>query len=323
MTTLNYKKPILVIVLPPFYLGQLIREDNGLLNKTYVYTYDNAGNITSKKTYALTAAGTTPTSPTATYNYGYSSSGWGDMLTSYRGVSITYDTIGNPLSYYNGANYTFSWTGRQLTGATYGENTYTFTYNDEGIRTSKTKNGVTTTYYLNGSQIMAEETNGNITVYLYDSDGMPIGMQYRGQYYADGVWDIFWYERNLQGDVIAVYNQAGTKLISYKYDAWGKPFTPTGSMANTLGKIAHGIADDALSTCVLANRAPLLLAPAMNPAMWQNPAVQENVEILRRRKVHFVGPAAGHVACGADGVGRMSEPGEIITKILELLGLTN
>ena len=45
MTTLNYKKPILVIVLPPFYLGQLIREDNGLLNKTYVYTYDNAGNI--------------------------------------------------------------------------------------------------------------------------------------------------------------------------------------------------------------------------------------------------------------------------------------
>ena len=93
--------------------------------------------------------------------------------------------------------------------------------------------------------------------------------------------------------------------------------------ANTLGKIAHGIADDALSTCVLANRAPLLLAPAMNPAMWQNPAVQENVEILRRRKVHFVGPAAGHVACGADGVGRMSEPGEIITKILELLGLTN
>ena len=67
-----------------------------MLNVTYVYTYDNAGNILSKKTYNLTAAGTTPTSPTATYNYGYSSGAWGDMLTSYRGQAITYDEIGNP-----------------------------------------------------------------------------------------------------------------------------------------------------------------------------------------------------------------------------------
>ena len=99
MTTLNYEKQILVIVLPPFDLGQLLREDNGLLNVTYVYTYDNAGNILSKKTYNLTAAGTTPTSPTATYNYGYSSGAWGDLLTSFgedEPGSITYDEIGNP-----------------------------------------------------------------------------------------------------------------------------------------------------------------------------------------------------------------------------------
>ena len=56
MTTLNYINLTTVIVLPPFALSQLIREDNGLTNKTYVYTYDNAGNITSKKTYALTAS---------------------------------------------------------------------------------------------------------------------------------------------------------------------------------------------------------------------------------------------------------------------------
>ncbi len=89
--------------------------------------------------------------------------------------------------------------------------------------------------------------------------------------------------------------------------------------ANMLGKIAHGIADDALSTCVLANRAPLLLAPAMNPAMWQNPAVQDNVKILQKRNIRFVGPVGGHVACGADGVGRMSEVSEIIDKIFEIL----
>ena len=89
--------------------------------------------------------------------------------------------------------------------------------------------------------------------------------------------------------------------------------------ANMLAKLAHGIADDALSTCALANTGELLVAPAMNPAMWINPAVQENVEILRRRKVHIVGPAAGRVACGADGTGRMCEVAEIMAKIYEIL----
>ena len=70
-------------VLPSDYLGKLVREDNTKNNETYVYTYDNAGNITSKKTYALTAANSTPSSLKSTYNYGYSSSDWGDLLTSY------------------------------------------------------------------------------------------------------------------------------------------------------------------------------------------------------------------------------------------------
>ena len=83
------------------------------------------------------------------------------MLTSYRGVSITYDQVGNPLSYYNGSSYNFTWTGRQLTGATKNNVTYSFTYNDEGIRTSKTKGNVTTTYYLEGSRIVAEWMDKN------------------------------------------------------------------------------------------------------------------------------------------------------------------
>ena len=102
---------------------------------------------------------------------------------------------------------------------------YSFTYNGDGIRTSKTKNGVTTTYYFSGSQLIAEETQGNITVYIYDSNGMPIGMQYRGASYANDTWDIFWFERNLQGDIVAVYNHSGTKLVSYTYDAFGNHTT--------------------------------------------------------------------------------------------------
>ena len=115
-------------------------------------------------------------------------------------MSITYDGIGNPLSYYNGSSYTFSWTGRQLTGATKGGVSYSFTYNEEGIRTSKTKGGVTTTYYLEGSRIIAEETSGSVTIYIYDSEGLPIGMQYHASSYGTDVWDTYWFERNLQGE---------------------------------------------------------------------------------------------------------------------------
>ncbi len=202
-------------------LGQLLREDNGLLNATYLYTYDDAGNILTKKYCPLTAGNSAPTQIYATYDYSYSSSAWGDLLTEYLGRDITYDDIGNPLSYYNGFSYTFTWCGRELVGAVKDGKTYSFTYNDEGIRTSKTKNGVTTTYYLNGSQILAEETNGNITVYIYDSEGLPLGMQYHGASYEAGKWDTFWYEKNLFGDIVAIYNESGTKLMSYSYDAFG------------------------------------------------------------------------------------------------------
>ena len=75
----------------------------------------------------------------------------------YDDIIIIYDEIGNPLSYYNGSAYTFTWTGRQLTGAVKGSKTMSFTYDDNGIRTSKTVNGVTHTYQLNGSRIVAEQ----------------------------------------------------------------------------------------------------------------------------------------------------------------------
>ena len=205
-------------------LNQLVREDNGQLNKTYVYTYDNAGNITSKSTYSLTDENVTPTNPTDTESYEYSSGTWGDQLTKYNGVEIEYDAIGNPLEYYNGAQFT--WLGRQLVGASYNGKTMSFTYNDEGIRTSKTVNGITTTYYLSGSQIIGEETSGNITVYLYDASGSVIGMQYHAAGSASTAWDSYWFEKNLQGDIVAIYNASGTKLVSYIYDAWGN-FTPT------------------------------------------------------------------------------------------------
>ena len=93
-------------------IGQLIREDDILKGKTIVYTYDKAGNISSVKTYALAAAGASPSGSRILDIYSYSPAEWGDLLMSYNGQDITYDGIGNPISYYNG--FTFSWQERRL-----------------------------------------------------------------------------------------------------------------------------------------------------------------------------------------------------------------
>ena len=89
--------------------------------------------------------------------------------------------------------------------------------------------------------------------------------------------------------------------------------------ANIMAKMACGIADDMLSTTVLATRAPVLLAPAMNTGMWDNVATQENVKVLLSRGVMTVGPEGGLLACGDVGAGRMSEPVQIVEKCAELL----
>lgn len=86
--------------------------------------------------------------------------------------------------------------------------------------------------------------------------------------------------------------------------------------ANVIGKLANGIADDMLSTTLLATRAPIWIAPAMNGHMLQNPAVQENIRRLQRRGIHFVQPGEGQLACGYVGQGRLAEPEEIIQQVL-------
>ena len=89
--------------------------------------------------------------------------------------------------------------------------------------------------------------------------------------------------------------------------------------ANILAKMAGGIADDMLSTTLLATKAPVLAAPAMNTGMWTAPAVQENIRKLKNRGVQFVGPDSGTLACGDTGTGRMSEPEVIVDAIRRLL----
>src|SRR5271157_2603229 len=92
--------------------------------------------------------------------------------------------------------------------------------------------------------------------------------------------------------------------------------------ADVLAKFAQGIANDFLSTLYLATTAPVIVAPAMNVNMWEHPATQANVEILRRRGVHVIEPGSGYLACGMVGAGRLAEPEQIVAATLERLGVT-
>ena len=188
----------------------------------YVYTYDNGGNIVSKTKNGVEVA------------YTYGNTEWKDLLTNYNGVDIAYDTIGNPLNWINGE--TFTWGGgRQLTGITKGDNTISYTYNDSGIRTSKTVNGVRTDYYLNGTAIIMQKTGDNVIWYTYDENGNIAGMSYNGSDY--------WFYRNAQNDVIGIIDSSGAVIAKYTYDDWGKITAVTDGQGNDISSNATHIAN--------------------------------------------------------------------------------
>ena len=184
----------------------------------YEYTYDDRGNILTEKEYAVTVdengekVYTLIEANTDTYVYDET---WKDKLISYNGQTITYDAVGNPINYMGNA---LTWTmGRQL--ASFGNISYT--YNDGGIRTSKTANGVTTKFYLDGTNII-EQSDGTTTLYFfYDSVGEIVGFKYNGNNYV--------YVKNSMGDIVGIADAAGNLIASYTYDTWGKVTSVTGS----------------------------------------------------------------------------------------------
>jgi phosphopantothenoylcysteine decarboxylase/phosphopantothenate--cysteine ligase len=101
---------------------------------------------------------------------------------------------------------------------------------------------------------------------------------------------------------------------------WTEALVVAPATANILAKFAHGISDDFLTTMYLATRAPVLVAPAMNVNMWDHPATQANLDILRQRGVRVVEPGTGDLACGMVGTGRMAEPDAIADALFSALG---
>ena len=158
--------------------------------------------------------------------YTYGDAEWGDLLTAYDGEEITYDGIGNPLSY---RGWTMNWQGgRQLASMTKGSDTLSFVYNESGLRTSKTVNGVTHSYVWQGSKLAADITDAYALYFHYDSSGEVIGFTRT----ANGADTEYFYVKNLQGDILKVITATGTEAATYTYDAWGKLLTSTGDLAD-------------------------------------------------------------------------------------------
>jgi len=192
-------------------LSRLIREDNKNLDKTVLISYDENGNILSKTERPYTLADTANLDNGITVNYSYSQTGWKDRLYGYKGVECgSYDGLGNPRSY-RGATLTWSH-GRRLDGMSGNGNDVAYKYNASGIRISKTVNGKKTAIYLDGTAVIAQETDGEMTYFNRGADGL-------ASFEKGG--NVYCYKRNMLGDVLSVINDSGTEIAKYVYDAWG------------------------------------------------------------------------------------------------------
>ena len=205
-------------------LNRLVREDNNYIDKTITYCYDKCGDILSKSEYALTSAETLG-EPVNTVTYSYTDANFKNAVTQYGDDVIVYDASGNPTSY---RGYTMTWAkGRQLASLSGNGKSMSFKYDNAGIRTSKTVNGVETKYTYLGGTLVSQKTGDEVINFAYSAGGAPYGFSYNGQSY--------FYLLNLQGDIIGIYDGSGNVDVRYTYDSWGKVISVTGSLADTVG----------------------------------------------------------------------------------------
>lgn len=201
---------------------QLVRADDKNLDRTFLYSYDSRGNIISKQEYLYSEE--MPTTIVAEDNYGYDND-WKDSLTSYNGENILTDEIGNPLLY---KGWTLSWeAGNQLKTATNKQHNLSFDYDDFGLRMSKSDNGRVTTYKYIDRNIVEQNNGLNKLTFKYDDDFNIVGVNIDGTDY--------FYEKNIQNDVVKILDTFGNVVVEYAYDPWGRVEMVTGDLSNTVG----------------------------------------------------------------------------------------
>ena len=244
--------------------GQLLTETKGTGDdaRTWTYSYDTGGNLRSVTTPGISITPIQPPWPrptfepmgdgdgegdeeddlapleiSHTFTYSYGNAQWPDLLTAYNGDPITYDTSGNPTEWYDGAE--MSWAhGRQLVSisATNDHAALSFSYDNSGLRLTKTvgtgTNAVEHRYTWQGSKLIAEAFEDTELEFFYDESGAPYALLVRDSSTAIPTEILFFYVTNLQGDVVMLLDASGNVVAEYSYNAWGKIFSSSGTMAD-------------------------------------------------------------------------------------------
>ena len=189
------------------------------------YTYDSRGNILTKNKVYDDA-----NMPAETTSFTYGNSAWQDELTAVNGTSLTYDANGNMLTY---GTKSFTWkNGRVLSGITdSGTNSsISYSYDENGIRLSKTVNGTITWYTVKDGVILAQTTGGNSMFFQYDNAGNPLGFVRNNIQY--------FYITNQMGDVVGITDTSGNLIATYSYGAWGEVLSVTPATSDNATQLA-------------------------------------------------------------------------------------
>ena len=199
-------------------LNQLLRENNGVLGTTVLYTYDAGGNMTSRKTYAYTEG--TPQTLQKNETLSYRTDGWRDQLVSWNGYRYVYDAGGNP-TLLRGVPLTWG-EGRRLKKVSLSWGTVDFAYDSDGKRVRKTSGGNTTTYYYNGNVLsglvrraVGSTGTGTTVQFVYDTQEKPFMLRMNGK--TD-----YFYLYNGLGDITGLVDSSNQVVVRYQYNSWGK-----------------------------------------------------------------------------------------------------
>ncbi len=212
--------------------NQLKQEYDYLHNYYINYSLDGNGNIHSVNTQALDRDGLPTGSPRGNVYY-YDDKQWCDKLTGVNGVgNITYDEIGNPLNYRDGMSFTWR-NGRWLSTTTLNDGTkVTYRYNANGMRTQKKVGSkVTDYYYDSNNNLIAQKTDNATLFFYYDTENSPVALSYNGK--------MFYYVKNLQGDIVKILDEDGNEKANYVYNAWGNILSQSNDELSSINPLRY------------------------------------------------------------------------------------
>ena len=197
-------------------LNQLVWYADTRTGRYIRIVYDNYGNIQKMESYSL-GTNWAPVKLLETRTYSYDDTNWKDKLTEFDGDSITYDKNGNPLTYRD--DMTFEWeNGRILKNINTSDKAIQMSYDSNGMRTQKSVDGVKTNYYYDSSNNLFALTQGSDTLFFYyDNSGEVMSVSCNGTMY--------YYIKDLQGDITEIVDKDGNSVAEYAYDAWGNMLT--------------------------------------------------------------------------------------------------